>query len=358
MAEAARLLDVLEAIALDVHARATLLEAQCRDLEVSLRYSSSAWRQKRRAADAQQAAQEQEAQLSCAVANAESALEEALQRAKSIRGAVAKMTSSVKEASSSVGPVAPAEQPSVALPRKMVARMKSVKDAALSWRGRDAPPAVVCAKLNQVLAQRDSSVSKIPVRISYRDQLERLTQAYSCIVHVLETKCAAAVYPSAMEDTPKLPTVFPLWYRLNKVKQLLAALNDELAACIQRLPPPPTLSKRAADRSKAFLLAIQKNPMATVDNATLACSNEAHRGIYTKLQASWERDENPLVGAPNYIGCVDQLACEQVCKQLVPFMQQLGTATSATADSLRLLRLIHSLTCCEGLEIRSVVALA
>ncbi|EQC25252.1 hypothetical protein SDRG_16859 [Saprolegnia diclina VS20] len=361
-ADLARLLEVLDAISADLSARTALLDDQCSSLKASLCYCSSSWQLKKRVQEQAEAAKNEEDQLQRAVAHAESALEEALKRAKSIRGATAKCTplkEAAEPAPSSMSTKAePASPAPGALPRKMTSQIKDVQDMALLWCGRDAPPTVAAGKLNQILAQRDSASSAVPIRISYRDQLERIQQAYACVLHVLETKCTSY----AAEASPSLPTVFPTWFRLNRVKQLLAALNAELAACLQRIPPPPVLSKRAAARTQTFLQAIARNPQHTVDNAPLHRENDASSGIYNKLQAAWRADKAPLVEAPAYTGAIDSIACEHVCKHLVPPLQERLHATATVEsdlyeiDSVALLRLLHSLTCCDGLDMRSVIS--
>ncbi|KDO18667.1 hypothetical protein SPRG_16024 [Saprolegnia parasitica CBS 223.65] len=363
-ADLARLLEVLDAVSADLTARTALLGDHCSSLKASLCYCSSSWQLKKRVQEQAEAAKNEEDQLRLAVAHAESALEEALKRAKSIRGATVKrvplkVASESAPSSMTTGAEAAAAATPLALPRKMTSQIKEVQDMALLWRGRDAPPTVAAGKLNQILAQRDSVSSAVPIRISYRDQLERIQKAYACVLHVLETKCSS--YPA--DAAPSLPTVFPTWFRLNKVKHLLQALNAELAACLQRIPPPPVLSKRAATRSQTFLQAITCDPQHSVDNAPLHCENDASSAIYTKLQAAWNADMAPLVEAPAYVGAIDNIASAHVCKYLVPPLQERLHATASVEnasyelDSMALLRLLHSLTCCDGLDIRSVILL-
>ncbi|OQR88956.1 hypothetical protein THRCLA_10003 [Thraustotheca clavata] len=347
---AMRLLDLLSVLQEDASVKTKLLEAQCHTLQGSLALC------RKGCMDNEEENEENEENINLTVSHTETALAQALRRARVIRQAMdaaAELPSSTPTPAPAPAPVKSSTKQKISLPRNMKAKLKEFDDTTLLSKSRDAPPLAACTKLTQMLAQRDSTNAAIPVGMSYREQLNRISKAYSCILHVLETKCQESNY-AEVGSTPKLPIIFPVWYRLNKIKQLLAALNAELAVCLERIPPPPLLSKRASERSLAFLKAIHKKPMNTFNNARLRSKNEiSFEGIFDRLQSAWDNC-NPAP-SESYTACSEQIFYEELCKNLVPPLHQLSGSEKVSIDALRLLRLVHSLTCCDGLEIRSVV---
>ncbi len=170
---------------------------------------------------------------------------------------------------------------------------------------------------------------------------------------------------SSEDKPPSVPSIFPLWYRLNKIKQLLPALNGEVAALVQRIPPPPALSKHAKERSEQFARAIRRRHVAPIDNIHLVAAmrrdnseaedDPSYEQVLAKLQAAFNESTSGST-FDTYGNAIHQITLEAMCRHLVPALHEVLQATNEISiDVLRLLRLIHSITCCDGMQIRSVV---
>ncbi|RHY89265.1 hypothetical protein DYB37_000484 [Aphanomyces astaci] len=320
------------------------------------------------------------------VVAAEAALQEALQRARSIRNAQVKQHGRPIAGSSSAALASP-QQPSPPLvtgapqvvgddthtiisppddqhcprrrhqqlPRHVVARMGEVADQMAIWSSQDSPARTFLGKLNQLLSTRDTSPPSAdtdipPPRIPYREQVFRLQYAYKRILHVLHDKCQS--YAPPPDAPPSLSRVFPVWYRLHKIKKLLDEMNQELSSVLRRA---------TAQRSASFLHAIRskKPPRGEVDNSHLVAAVQAVdptwsadvAAVYEKLQKAWE--------AKDYASCVHEIARDEISKLVVPHVEHMLHVTTASkgevVEALMLLRLLHSVACCDGLMLRSFV---
>ncbi|RHY77263.1 hypothetical protein DYB30_000688 [Aphanomyces astaci] len=223
------------------------------------------------------------------------------------------------------------------------------------WSSQDSPARTFLGKLNQLLSTRDTSPSSAdtdipPPRIPYREQVFRLQYAYKRILHVLHDKCQS--YAPTPDALPSLSGVFPVWYRLHKIKKLLDEMNQELSSVLRRA---------TAQRSASFLHAIRskKAPRGEVDNSHLVAAVQAVdptwsadvAAVYEKLQKAWE--------AKDYASCVHEIARDEISKLVVPHVEHMLHVTTASkgevVEALMLLRLLHSVACCDGLMLRSFV---
>ncbi|KAH9086999.1 hypothetical protein Ae201684P_000414 [Aphanomyces euteiches] len=343
---------VLDRLIMDMHFRVTLVDEQCHKLRSCLKTCS---RQK-----------EEQAKLSAERLAVETQEEQdALKRARSVRNAQAKQSrskSSVNEKPSTKLP-SPPSAPSTSsvkhhrleLPRAMQSQIQEVLDAKVTWETlRDAPPAAFRAKMNQILSQRDTTTN---VQIPYREQLFRLEYAYARVLLVLE-KCINSHQP---DSQPTLARVFPIWFRLHKIKKLLDELNNELSNLMQRIPPPPQLSEATAERSARFLQAICPAYKASdVDNRPLVAAIKAQDTKWTPAMDTWLARLQNAWNVNEYGSTALQIGLEESCGALIPIVHELLQRDKVTKeevmDGLMVLRLLHSITCCDGLLMRSFVS--
>ncbi|KAF0716846.1 Aste57867_2641 [Aphanomyces stellatus] len=364
--EAARLLAILDHIALDLHFRVTLMDEQCHELHTSLRMCTKTPLEDESKQSTDEVAMEDK-YVEAEIQGAETALQEALARARAIREAqstrakkkpepVTKHLSPPPPAKSTVAP-----ERKLQVPRSLRTAMTNITETQEAWMSPDTtPPGTFLSKLSHMLSQRDSPTSVAPIRLAYREQIFRLQHAYARILQVLHTKCSTA----DADAPPTLSRVFPLWFRLHKIKSLLGELNQELSCLVQRTPPPPRLSETTMQRSAAFLGAIKptrrRPPTDSVDNFRLV---EAVQAVDTKWDAFvMGRVYESLQGGWNdgtYADALHRISLEEVCRHVVPSLQERLHAQPVTksdaTDALMLLRLLHSITCCDGVMMRSFV---
>ncbi|RHY30095.1 hypothetical protein DYB32_004628 [Aphanomyces invadans] len=254
---------ILDHIAVDVHFRVTLLDAKCYELRKILHmYAVTSPEEAAAKENDAEANVEEKDDIQGDVAAAESALQNALLRARAIRNApeIKKRTKLQKADSLQSTLTAPREhspttravagrdtipsqdqerpprqhpQPK-SLPRHMLAKIAEVVDKTAIWSSPDSPAKVFLGKLNQLVSQRDAASAAggaiSPPRIPYREQVFRLQYAYDRILSVVAKCCS---YMSSSDTPPSLSRVFPVWYRLHKIKKLLVEMNEELTSLLK-----------------------------------------------------------------------------------------------------------------------------
>jgi hypothetical protein len=252
---------------------------------------------------------------------------------------------------------------------------------------------VFCKKMTEHLSQNrilpetttEPNISSLnisnplKIQVSYPKQVNRLAYAYKQLREYIESRYVGeseAIRHAT--ESPSLSTIFPEYYRINKLYKTLKALDHEADALFQRVPhPPPELSAEAISYRDEMLSCIKKQHNRRNDqqkqllDTSFVLQTSRHSVLFKeksetfkKLQIAWENDVmQDQNGQLKLYGTMLQQAVLSDASDLVLllFSKIFGGDGRETIESIdmqeamRIVRLVDSITLSKGKKIRSVI---